>query len=66
MLYGLTSAAAIFQNLVNDGDKLKKFVFVDNVLKFSQTETEHIHLVRAVLQRLHQNQLFVKAKKVWC
>ncbi|XP_026164228.1 uncharacterized protein LOC113131342 [Mastacembelus armatus] len=67
MPFGLTNAPAVFQNLVNDvlGDMINKFVFVylDDILIFSRSETEHIHHVRAVLQRLLQNQLFVKVEK---
>uniref|UniRef100_A0A3B3DGY8 Gypsy retrotransposon integrase-like protein 1 n=1 Tax=Oryzias melastigma TaxID=30732 RepID=A0A3B3DGY8_ORYME len=67
MPFGLTNAPAIFQNMVNDvlGDMVNKFVFVylDDILIFSRSETEHIKHVRQVLQRLLQNKLFVKAEK---
>ncbi|KAL0180316.1 hypothetical protein M9458_025758, partial [Cirrhinus mrigala] len=67
MPFGLTNAPAVFQNLVNDvlGDMLSRFVFVylDDILIFSKSEAEHVQHVRAVLQRLLQNQLFVKAEK---
>ncbi len=67
MPFGLTNSPAVFQNLVNDvlGDMLSRFVFVylDDILIFSKSETEHGQHVRAVLQRLLQNQLFVKAEK---
>lgn len=43
------------------GDMLNKFIFVylDNILIFSCSETEHITHVRVVLQRVLQNHLFV-------
>uniref|UniRef100_A0AAQ6IR55 Gypsy retrotransposon integrase-like protein 1 n=1 Tax=Anabas testudineus TaxID=64144 RepID=A0AAQ6IR55_ANATE len=67
MPFGLTNAPAMFQNLVNDvlGDMLNKFVFVylDDILIFSESETEHVEHVRIVLQRLLQNRLYVKAEK---
>lgn len=53
--------------LINDvlGDMLNKFVFIylNSILIFFLSEVEHIQHVWAVLQRLLQNQLFVKAEK---
>ena len=67
MPFGLTNAPAVFQNLVNDvlRDMLNVFVFVylDDILIFSPDEQTHTQHVRLVLQRLLQNQLFVKAEK---
>ena len=67
MPYGLTNAPAIFQALVNDvlRDMLNKnvFVYLDDILIFSKTKEDHVHHVQAVLQRLLQNSLFVKAEK---
>lgn len=54
--FGLTNAPAVFQNLVSD-------VLGDNILVFSESETEHVEHVQAVLQRLLQNRLFVKTEK---
>ncbi|KAI3358251.1 hypothetical protein L3Q82_003249 [Scortum barcoo] len=58
---------AVFQALVNDvlRDMLNKFVFVylDDILIFSRNKEEHVHHVQAVLQRLLENSLFVKAEK---
>lgn len=65
--FGLTNAPAVFQCLVNDvlRDMINKFVFVylDDILIFSRSLTEHTSHVRKVLQRLLENQLFVKAEK---
>ncbi|KAI7790520.1 Pol polyprotein [Triplophysa rosa] len=65
--FGLTNAPAIFQGLINDvlGDMINRFVFVylDDILIFSQSLQEHTRHVRVVLQCLLENQLFVKAEK---
>ncbi|KAL3969834.1 glutaminyl-tRNA synthetase [Sarotherodon galilaeus] len=67
MPFGLTNAPAIFQALVNDvlRDFLDRFVFVylDDILIFSKSETEHVTHVKQVLQRLLENRLFVKGEK---
>ena len=67
MPFGLTNAPAVFQALVNDilRDMLNKFVFVyiDDILIFSRSPTDHVRHVRQVLQRLLENQLYVKAEK---
>ena len=67
MPFGLTNAPAVFQTLVNDvlGDMVNKFVFVyiDDILIFSQDAQSHQGHVRKVLQRLLENRLFVKAEK---
>ena len=65
--FGLTNAPAVFQALINDvlRDMLNQFVFVylDDILIFSKSLSEHVLHVRRVLQRLLENQLFVKAEK---
>ena len=67
MPFGLTNVPAVFQTLVNDvlGDMINKFVFVylDDILIFSQDAQSHQGHVRKVLQRLLENRLFVKAEK---
>ena len=67
MPFGLTNAPAVFQALVNDvlRDFLNIFVvvYLDDILVFSKTMTEHSCHVRQVLQRLLENRLFVKAEK---
>lgn len=67
MPFGLTNAPAVFQALVNDvlRDMLRKylFVYIDDILIFSETEEEHVQHVRSVLRRLLENSLFVKAEK---
>ena len=39
------------------------FVYPDDILIFSKSEPEHVQHVCSVLQRLLENQLFVKAEK---
>uniref|UniRef100_A0A3B3HJF8 Gypsy retrotransposon integrase-like protein 1 n=1 Tax=Oryzias latipes TaxID=8090 RepID=A0A3B3HJF8_ORYLA len=67
MPFGLTNAPATFQRLVNDvlRDFLNQFVFVylDDILIYSKDPKNHQNHVRLVLQRLAENQLFVKAEK---
>ncbi|XP_057205010.1 uncharacterized protein si:ch211-159i8.4 isoform X2 [Triplophysa rosa] len=65
--FGLTNAPAVFQGLINSilGDMVNLFVFVylDDILIFSPSLQVHAQHVRRVLQRLLENQLFVKAEK---
>ena len=67
MPFGLTNAPAVFQALVNEmvRDMLNQFVFVylDDILIYSRSAQEHIPNVQQVLQRLLENQLFVKVEK---
>ncbi|KAI7808450.1 Pol polyprotein [Triplophysa rosa] len=65
--FGLTNAPAVFQGLINAklSDMINQFVFVymDDILIFSPSLQEHSQHVREVLQRLLENQLFIKAEK---
>ena len=67
MPFGLTNAPAVFQALVNDVLRdllnVSVVVYLDDILIFSRTATEHTRHVRQVLQRLLENRLFVKAEK---
>ena len=67
MPFELTNAPTVFQALINDvlWDFLKIFVvvYLDDILVFSKTATEHSRHVRQVLQHLLENRLFVKAEK---
>jgi hypothetical protein len=67
MPFGLTNAPASFQSLMNHvfEDLLRKcvLVFVDDILIYSASFSEHITHLRAVLTLLQQHQLFVKASK---
>uniref|UniRef100_A0A8D3E3V3 Gypsy retrotransposon integrase-like protein 1 n=1 Tax=Scophthalmus maximus TaxID=52904 RepID=A0A8D3E3V3_SCOMX len=67
MPFGLTNAPGVFQALVNDvlRDMLNRYVFVylDDILIYSESQEEHVHHVQAVLKRLLENSLLVKAEK---
>uniref|UniRef100_A0A8C7YBJ2 Gypsy retrotransposon integrase-like protein 1 n=1 Tax=Oryzias sinensis TaxID=183150 RepID=A0A8C7YBJ2_9TELE len=67
MPFGLTNAPAVFQRLVNDvlRDFLNRFVFVylDDILIYSNNQTQHEQHVRQVLTRLLDNRLYVKSEK---
>ncbi|MBW0573882.1 hypothetical protein O181_113597, partial [Austropuccinia psidii MF-1] len=67
MLFGLTNAAASFQNLVNDifADFLDIFVvvYLDDIMVFSSSQEEQVKHVASVLQRLTDKNFFSKASK---
>ncbi len=67
MPFGLSNSPLVFQALVNDvlRDMVDRFVFVylDDILIFSQNERDHVQHVRRVLQWLLENRLFAKVEK---
>ena len=63
MPFGLTNALAIFQAQVNDVLNNFVFIYLNDILIFSRSRDKHVHQVQAVLQRLLENSLFVKAEK---
>ncbi|XP_060673257.1 uncharacterized protein LOC125420382 [Ziziphus jujuba] len=67
MPFGLTNAPATFCTLMNQvfRDFLHKFVvvYLDDIVIFNPTLEEHVEHIRMVLQRLRENQLFVKKEK---
>jgi hypothetical protein len=67
MSFGLTNAPAFFMYLMNNVfmDYLDKFVFVfiDDILMYSQNEEEHEEHLRMVLQRLRDCQMYAKMSK---
>lgn len=67
MPFGLSNSPSVFQALINDvlRDMLNNFVFVylDDILIFSQSPQDHVRHVREVLLRLLQNNLYVKLEK---
>ncbi len=63
---GWTNTPAVFQALVNDVIwELNRFVFVylNDILIFSQNKQEHVENVHQVLRQLLGNQLFTKIEK---
>ncbi|KAA3483284.1 DNA/RNA polymerases superfamily protein [Gossypium australe] len=67
MPFGLANAPAIFMDLMNQIFRpyLDRFVvvFIDNILIYSQDESEHAEHLRIVLQTLRDKQLYAKFSK---
>jgi len=67
MSFGLTNAPAYFMYLMNKVfmEYLDKFVvvFIDDILVYSKDDQEHEEHLRLVLQKLRENQLYVKLSK---
>jgi hypothetical protein len=67
MSFGLTNAPAYFMYLMNKVfmEYLDKFVvvFIDDILIFSKNEEEYDKHLCMVLQKLRENQLYVKLNK---
>ena len=67
MPFGLSNAPVTFQTLMNQvlAPYLGTFCFVylDDILIFSDTWEEHEHHLRTVLDTLQRNELFVKGSK---
>jgi len=67
MPFGLTTAPASFQHLVNSmfHDMIDRFViaYLDDILIFSATKEEHQLHIQQVLQRLQEAHLYAKASK---
>jgi hypothetical protein len=68
MSFGLTNAPTYFIYLMNKVfmEYLDKFVvvFTDDILMFSKNEEEHDEHLHLVLQKLRENQLYTKLKKM--
>ncbi|KAL0154660.1 hypothetical protein M9458_048923, partial [Cirrhinus mrigala] len=67
MPFGLSNSPSVFQAFMNDvfRDMLDKWVivYIDDILIFSNSMSEHIQHVRSVLKRLIQYQLYAKLEK---
>jgi hypothetical protein len=63
MPFGLTNAPAVFQALFRYMLNRFVFVYLDDILVFSHSAQVHVLHVRQVLQRLLEDQLFIKAEK---
>ena len=68
MSFGLTSAPTTFMDLMNRvfKDCLNRFVivFIDDILVYSQSETEHEQHLRLVLQRLREHRAICEIQEV--
>jgi len=68
MFFGMTNSPAIFQAIMNEIlrdliNKEKVAAFVNNVLVETETEKGHDKIVKEVLRRLEENDLYIKPKK---
>ncbi|KAL0190943.1 hypothetical protein M9458_013641, partial [Cirrhinus mrigala] len=67
MPFGLANSPSYFQAFVNDvfRDMLNRWaiVYIDDILIYSNSYSEHVQHVRAVLQRLIEHQLYAKEEK---
>lgn len=68
MFFGLTNSPATFQGLMNSifSDLIalgQVAVYLDNILIFTQTLEEHRQIVREVLKRLKDNNLYLRPEK---
>jgi hypothetical protein len=67
MSFGLTNAPAYFMNLMNKMfmEYLDRFVvvFIDDILIYSKSDSDHEEHLRLVLQKLQDNQLYAKYNK---
>jgi hypothetical protein len=65
--FGLTNAQSYFMNLMNKVfmEYLDRFVvvFIDDILIYSKSESDHEEHLRLVLQKLRDNQLYAKYSK---
>ena len=71
MFFGIMNLPAIFQAIMNEIlkniiNKEKVAVFVDDVLVGTKTEKGYNKIVKKVLKRLNEDNLYVKLKKcIW-
>jgi len=68
MYFGFSNAPAIFQSMMNDilGDLLCIgciMVYLDDILIFGINKKKHRQLVKEVLRRLQENDIYTKAEK---
>jgi Reverse transcriptase (RNA-dependent DNA polymerase) len=68
MFFGMTNSPSTFQNMMNDImkdliDHGVVIVFIDDILIYMETEEGHDNIVREVLQKLWENNLYLKAEK---
>ncbi|KAK1670414.1 hypothetical protein QYE76_058573 [Lolium multiflorum] len=67
MPFGLTNAPSYFMNMMNKVfmEFLDKFVvvFIDDILVYSKSNEEHAKLLRLILEKLREHQLYAKFSK---
>jgi len=71
MFFGMTNSLAMFQAMMNEIlrdliNKGKVAAFVDDVLVGTETEKGHNEIVKEILRRLEENDLYIKPEKcIW-
>ena len=68
MFFGLTNSLATFQAMMNEllrdlVNMGKVPVFIDNIMVRTEGEEEYSELVKEVIRRLAENDLYMKLKK---
>jgi len=68
MFFGMTNSLATFQAMMNEIlrdliNKGKVAAFVDDVLVGTETEEGHNEIVKEILRRLEENDLYIKPEK---
>jgi len=68
MFFGMTNLPAIFQAMINEIlrdiiNKGKVAAFVDDILVGTETKKQHNKIVKEVLRRLEENDLYIKPEK---
>jgi RNase H-like domain found in reverse transcriptase/Reverse transcriptase (RNA-dependent DNA polymerase) len=68
MFFGMTNSPPTFQNMMNDILKEEidcgvVIVFIDDILIFTEKEEGHEEIVKEVLRKLKENDLFLKVEK---
>ena len=68
MFFGMTNLLATFQAMMNEIlrdliNERKVAVFIDDVLVGTKTEKGHDEIVKEILRRLEENNLYVKLEK---
>ena len=68
MFFGMTNSLLTFQGMMNDILKEEidcgiVIIFIDDILIFMESEEGHDEIVKEVLKKLKENDLFLKAEK---
>jgi len=71
MFFGMTNSPATFQVMMNEIlrdliNKGKVAAFIDDVLVGIEMEEEHGEIIKEILKKLEENDLYIKLKKcIW-
>ena len=69
MFFGMTNSLPTFQSMMNDILKEEidcgmVIIFINDILIFTESEEGHDEIVKEVLKKLKENDLFLKAEKL--